>query len=83
MYPARRLTAPQRAEREVGQSARIPHNALVLRWTAGQIVGPLGKRSLVYREGSLEHATLQTQEGEARCGLNVSAWRVDVHGGIG
>jgi hypothetical protein len=79
----RRLTAPLRAARARGKSAGIPQHAPVLRWTAGQSVGSLRKGSLAYYEGSLEQATRQTQEGEARCGLNVSAWRVDVHGGIG
>ena len=37
----------------------------------------------VYVEGKLKHERWQSREGEARCGLSVSAWRVEVHGAIG
>lgn len=43
----------------------------------------LHKGSAVYCEGRLTHGKWQTREGEPRCGLNVSAWRVEVHGQLG
>ena len=43
----------------------------------------LHKGSVVYVEGKLSHGKWQSREGEARCGLNVSAWRVDVHSQLG
>ena len=51
--------------------------------TAELLVSTLKKGSLVYAEGSLKHATWQTQAGEARCGLNLSAWRCEVHALVG
>ena len=43
----------------------------------------LKKGTGVYVEGRLTHGTWQTAEGEARCGLNLSAWTVEPHGAIG
>jgi single-strand DNA-binding protein len=50
---------------------------------AEQLTAGLEKGSLVYIEGKLTHGTWQGQDGTPKCGLNVSAWRVDVHGAIG
>jgi single-strand DNA-binding protein len=43
----------------------------------------LHKGSAVYVEGRLRHGKWQGQDGSPRCGLNVSCWRVEVHGAIG
>jgi single-strand DNA-binding protein len=37
----------------------------------------------VYVEGRLRHEKWQGNDGQPRCGLKVSAWRVEVHGQIG
>jgi single-strand DNA-binding protein len=36
-----------------------------------------------YVEGKLTHGTWTAQDGTPRCGMNLSAWRVDGHGAIG
>ena len=43
----------------------------------------LHKGSLVYVEGKLKHDKWQGNDGTPRCGLSVSAWRVDVHAQLG
>src|SRR4051794_37120872 len=48
-----------------------------------ELLTQLGKGASVYCEGKLTHGTWQAQDGTRRCGLNLSAWRVDVHGAIG
>jgi single-strand DNA-binding protein len=53
----------------------------------GELAETLGaqlhKGSAVYVEGRLRLDRWQGKDGEPRCGLSVSAWRVDVHGAIG
>lgn len=43
----------------------------------------LRKGTHCYIEGRLRHGQWQTASGEDHCGLNVSCWKVDVHGAIG
>jgi single-strand DNA-binding protein len=43
----------------------------------------LQKGMPVYVEGRLKHERWQSNDGPPRCGLKVSAWRVEVHGQIG
>jgi single-strand DNA-binding protein len=65
---------------------RLPE-ALFLRATAwepsDELLAQLRKGASVYVEGKLTHNQWTTAEGAARCGLNVSCWRVDVHAQIG
>src|SRR5262249_51393939 len=51
--------------------------------TAEQLADELQKGNLVYVEGRLTHGTWQGPDGRPRCGLNVSAWRVEIHGALG
>jgi single-strand DNA-binding protein len=41
------------------------------------------KGASVYVEGRLRHGKWQTARGADRCGLNVSCWKLEVHGRIG
>jgi single-strand DNA-binding protein len=50
---------------------------------ATELAPRLRKGAQVYVEGKLRHGRWETAAGEARCGLNVSCWRVDVHGQLG
>jgi single-strand DNA-binding protein len=43
----------------------------------------LTKGSNVYVEGRLRHAEWENAQGETQCGLNLSAWKVEVLGAIG
>ena len=43
----------------------------------------LVKGGLVYLEGRLKHDRWESREGESRCGLSVSAWKVEPLGLIG
>jgi single-strand DNA-binding protein len=43
----------------------------------------LAKGRAIYVEGRLRHGKWQTASGEDRCGLNVSCWKVEIHGSIG
>ena len=51
--------------------------------TAEAVAEVLQRGSQVYVEGKLKHDRWQSPGGEPRCGLSVSAWKVEVHGGIG
>ena len=48
-----------------------------------ELLEQLRKGASVYVEGKLTHGTWTAEDGTPRCGLNLSAWRVDVHGAIG
>jgi single-strand DNA-binding protein len=51
--------------------------------TAEALAEVLQKGAQVYVEGRLKHDRWQSAAGEPRCGLSVSAWKVEVHGRIG
>jgi single-strand DNA-binding protein len=50
---------------------------------AERLAAQLHKGSNVYLEGRLKHDKWQISDGSPRCGLSVSAWRVDLHGQLG
>jgi single-strand DNA-binding protein len=50
---------------------------------AQELADQLHKGGSVYVEGRLKHDKWQGRDGEPRCGLNLSAWRCDLHGQIG
>ncbi len=50
---------------------------------ADELGAVLRKGSSVYVEGKLKHDKWTGPDGTPRCGLSVSAWRVDVHGQLG
>jgi single-stranded DNA-binding protein len=71
----------------VGTEARAAPAPIYLKVTAwepsAELLAQLRKGASVYVEGKLTHGTWQGKDGEARCGLSISVWRVDVHGAIG
>ena len=50
---------------------------------AEQLGESLKKGTALYIEGRLTHGKWTSRDGEPRCGLSVSAWKVEVHGAIG
>jgi single-strand DNA-binding protein len=50
---------------------------------AETLADQLAKGRAVYVEGRLRHGKWRTASGEDRCGLNVSCWKVEIHGSIG
>ena len=66
------------------KAAPAPIYLRVTAWEPSEeLLEQLRKGAAVYVEGKLTHGTWTAQDGTPRCGLNVSAWRVDVHGAIG
>jgi single-stranded DNA-binding protein len=47
------------------------------------LLAQLGKGASVYCEGRLTHRDWTAADGTPRCGLNLSAWRVEVHAQLG
>jgi single-stranded DNA-binding protein len=45
-----------------------------------ELLAELRKGASLYVEGKVTHGIWQAQDGTPRCRLNLSAWRVDVHG---
>jgi single-strand DNA-binding protein len=66
------------------RAAPAPIYLKVTAWEpSDELLAQLRKGASVYVEGKLTHGTWTAADGTPRCGLNVSAWRVDVHGAIG
>jgi single-strand DNA-binding protein len=66
------------------RAAPSPIYLRVTAWEPGEeLLEQLRKGASVYVEGKLTHGTWTAQDGTPRCGLNLSAWRVEVHGAIG
>ncbi len=75
-------------ENTTATEERAAPETLWLRCTAwGELAETLAetlqKGLPVYIEGRLRHGKWTTAGGEARCSLNVSIWRADLHGAIG
>jgi single-stranded DNA-binding protein len=65
-------------------SAPAPTFLRVTAWEpSDELLAGLRKGANVYVEGKLTHSQWTANDGSARCGLNLSAWRVDVHAAIG
>jgi len=63
------------------RAAPEPIYVRVTAWEPSEeLLGQLRKGSLIYCEGRLTHDAWQAKDGASKCGLGVSAWRVDVHG---
>jgi single-stranded DNA-binding protein len=71
----------------VATEAKAAPPPIYLRVTAWEpseeLLDQLQKGASVYVEGKLTRGTWTGQDSAPRCGLNLSAWRVDVHGAIG
>jgi single-stranded DNA-binding protein len=48
-----------------------------------ELLAGLRKGANLYAEGKLSHSQWTANDGSLRCGLNLSAWRVDVHAQLG
>ncbi len=66
------------------RSAPPPIYLRVTAWEpTEELLEQLRKGASVYVEGKLTPGQWTAADGSPRCGLNLSAWRVDVHGAIG
>jgi single-strand DNA-binding protein len=68
-----------------GRPAPDPLYLRVTAWedTAVALADSLKKGAAVYVEGKLKHDRWDGKNGEPKCGLTVSAWRVDLHARLG
>src|SRR5829696_6927368 len=68
-----------------GRTATEPLYLRVTAWedTAEALTNTLRKGNSVYVEGKLKHDRWAGKDGEPKCGLSVSAWRVDLHAQLG
>ena len=68
-----------------GRAAPDPPYLRVTAWddVAAALADTLKKGGGVYVEGRLKHDKWEGKAGDPKCGLSVSAWRVDLHAQIG